>query len=69
MYHPLTNEDGCSSDEERRERATDLVDKLMPYIDQLSDKEQGFVYSMSDEGVTVTVKQLLWLRDIWERFV
>ena len=67
MYHPLTNTDGLSGDKERRERATDICEKLMPYFAQLSDKEQGFVEQMSDEGQFCSVKQSLWLIDIYNR--
>jgi hypothetical protein len=68
MYHPLTNEDGLTSNKERREHATDLVEKIMPYFDQLTDKEQGFVEQMGDDEQFCSVKQHLWLKDIWSRF-
>jgi hypothetical protein len=66
-YHPLTNDDGLTL-EERLDRVADLCEKLMPYWDQLSTKEQGFVEQMSSEMGNVTPKQHFWLKDIWDRF-
>lgn len=66
-YHPLTNDDGCTL-EQRFERVMELCEKLVPYWDQLSDKERAFVEQMSSEQGFVSAKQHFWLKDIWERF-
>jgi hypothetical protein len=66
-YHPLTNDDGCATIEERQARVADLIEKLTPCLDQMSDKQRGFVESMDGE-MNPTVKQHLWLRDLWEKY-
>ena len=69
-YHPLTQETGADP-EQRRQEASDLVDKITSdagYGD-LSDKEKGFVEQMEDESQFVSAKQLFWLRDIWDKLL
>lgn len=65
-YHPLSNEDGLSL-EDRLERCQELVDKISPFMSQLSAKEQSFIEQMDGEIGFATPKQLFWLRDIWDR--
>ena len=70
-YHPLSS-DSAQSPERRREEATQLVANITSLAgssewEKLSDKEQGFIEQMEDEAQPVSVKQLFWLRDLWEK--
>lgn len=69
-YHPLTNETGGSAYDAMVEK-----DKLVKIIneccdlDRMSTREQGFVAQMENEDQFVTPKQLLWLRDIKDKYL
>jgi hypothetical protein len=65
-YHPLANDSG-SDDSRRREEAADLVSKLEDYLEELTPSQRSFVEQMG-EGGPVTVKQIFWLRNIWDKF-
>lgn len=54
------------------EEARDLCRMLADHLEELGPKQRTFVEEMTEtvEGTfgQVTVKQLFWLRDIWEKF-
>jgi hypothetical protein len=65
-YHPLANNSG-SDDSRRREEAAQLVSLLSDHLEELSPSQRNFVEEMG-EGGPVSVKQLYFLRDLWEKF-
>ncbi len=66
-FHPLTKDSGSSA-ERRREEATDLVAKLTDYSEQLLPHERKFVEDMAEDEREVSVKQLFYLRNLWDKF-
>ena len=67
-YHPLTKETGGNADDNFAEsrRILKILDDYAN-TDEMTSAEQGFIAQMeSAEGVTP--KQLLWLRDIKDKY-
>jgi len=56
------------------EEALDLIEMIMPCIEELTSKEHGFVSDIWDrlerfqEKTSISDKQLFWLRDIKSRY-
>lgn len=65
-YHPLSN-DTAQTPSRRREEAVDRVKMIDEFYEQLTEKEKSFVEDQRFAEET-SPKQLLWLRDICERY-
>jgi hypothetical protein len=66
-YHPLTN-DTAQTPERRREEAEDRIKMIdESYYEQLTEKEKVFVEDQRFAEET-SPKQVLWLRDICDRY-
>lgn len=66
-YNPLTNDTG-QTPERRREEANDILKMLDGHVEEMTPKEQGFIESMADQD-WCSPKQLLWLRDIKDKYL
>ncbi len=69
-YHPLTDETGGDTTA-RMDEKNRLIKIIRDFVsaDDMSPKEQGFVEQMENEETYVSPKQLLWLRDIKDRYI
>ena len=65
-YHPLTNDTG-QTPERRREEANDLCRMMVDHVMSMTDKEQGFIESITDAD-WCSPKQLFWLRDLRDKY-
>jgi hypothetical protein len=66
-YNPLTSDTG-QTPERRREEANDILKMLEGCAEEMTPKEQAFIESMADQ-TWCSPKQLLWLRDIKDKYL
>jgi hypothetical protein len=69
----LWQETGHESQAELIAEVRHLIDETLPFIDELTPKEAGFVSNLASkledygEKTFVSAKQLFWLRDIYQK--
>ena len=68
-YHPLTNETGGNAFDAKIE-AKKILEIINEYadVDEMTTKEQDFLEQMED-AENVSPRQLLWLRDIKDKYI
>jgi hypothetical protein len=65
-YHDLS--ESTLSPEERQAEAMKIADMLMYSLSSMTKKEKEFVLLMGSKGVSVSVKQLYWMRDLLAKY-
>lgn len=69
-YHPLTNETGGDAYDAMVEKNSliKIIDDCCN-TDRMNPVEQSFIEQMREEDRFVSPKQLLWLRDIKDKYL
>lgn len=71
----LWQETGHDSQEALIAEVRHLIDETLPFLDELSPKEQNFVADTAQrlelygDATQVSAKQLFWLRDIYQKIL
>ena len=67
-YHPLNEDTGHVTMQDRVEEVMRLVAMLVPYRSEMTIKEEHFLIDMSTAH-TCTPNQLFWLRDMKDKYL
>jgi hypothetical protein len=69
-YHPLTNETGGSAYDAivEKQKLIKIIRDCCD-IDRMTPTEQGFIERVDNNDDYISPKQLLWLRDIKDKYL